>query len=408
MSGDHASGAGWTADLIFSPKKQKAYEDRLGTDSPIRFDHRINEVLQRTPPQPREIPDSDSEDEDDDEEFPDLFAKPSANAAAKRLARKTTGSSPSSIEANPEKRWAQFQALIDDAKEANELDQLQESAASEVDEKPGHERADKLEGRALYGQAVDIVRDAASGDDSDTEQRFTRVRQAMDRQSAAHTTPYYYFFAPVNDGSSAPGTPSRTRRGSPKAANADGELELAVQSKLATKFMKEPGRDYPDIDLPDELIIWILDVFPTEKSEAAREEFLQILEKQEPQVRRLFKGKQLERMFLDVGAEEDAVSLGRNGRVEGQRAASKNSRDWTPVYNILQLLRRCCGILDVNAQIHAVLLLLRASMDGEVRLQANIATAIIDTLVALISTVPSPQREMFVSSPYSSLRCRQI
>ncbi|OIW31018.1 hypothetical protein CONLIGDRAFT_679764 [Coniochaeta ligniaria NRRL 30616] len=392
MSGDKSTGPGWMANLPFSPKKHKAYEDKLGAERPAKFDRRITDFFQKMPQQAKEIPDSDSDalgDDDDDVELPSLNALLKTTGPSTKPAF-TFRSSQSSLEPSPQKKWADFMAIIKDGEEAKELDKMQDSATSDNDSSPIRGRSDKLEGRALLKQAVNIAQDEDGGDDSDKEQHFARVRQAMDRQAAAHTTPCYYFFAPVNERSLAPGTPNRLSLGALKAANHTHQVGLSVQSKLATKYLGDPG-----INLPDELLDWILDVFPTERSEAVRAEYRQILTQRPLEVGRLITEKKLKQWFISIGADEHAISHRVQARSVGQREAPKTSRDWTPFRNIMELLRHCCGWLTVDTLIHAAVFLLRAAMDSELRIQANLATIVNDTLATLAANCPDDEREKF-------------
>jgi hypothetical protein len=311
-------------------------------------------------------------------------------------------SSQSSHEPSPQKKLADFMAIIKDAEEADELDKIQLSGASDFGSSPSHDRSDKLEGRALLEQAVSIAQYEEGGDDSDKEQHFARVRQAMDRQAADHTTPYYYFFAPVNDSSSAPGTPPRDFLGSLKPASNAHQISLAVESKLATKYLRDPG-----LNLPDELLDWILDVFPTERSEAARAEYLQILTQRPLEVGRLINEQKLKQWFISIGADKHAISHIVQGKSVRQRNASKTPRDWTAFHNIMELLRRCCKLLTVDTLIHAAVFLLRASMDSELRLQASLVTVVNDTLAVLAANCPDAKREKFVSFALLCRRCTQ-
>lgn len=391
MSGLSTNGSGWTLDLPFSPKKQKAYEDKLGSSRPVRYDHRISEILQpKTMAQPRVIADSDEEDDDDDD-FPDLLV--SANAPPSKPAKTTLTfpSSQSSDQPSPKKVFEDFMAIINDAEEADEIDKLQQSAASVDVDSPSRERSDKLQGRALFEEAVNIVKNEADEDDSDTDQHLLRVRQALDRQAAAHSTPYYYFFGPVKDESSAPQTPSLVSNPSQRAADNALRINLAVESKLMTNFFPESG-----VNLPDELIVWILDVFPAEKSEAIREEYLQIMTTRPEQVGGLVNERRLKQLFLGIGADDGAISFGVQGKFVGEREASRGTRDWRPFYNVLELLRRCCDMFTFETQVHVAVFLLRASMDSEVRLQASLASTINDTLATLSSKSRSLEREKLV------------
>lgn len=406
MSGDKSTGAGWMADLAFSPKKHKAFDDKLGVGSPTKFDHRLNEVLRKMPPQPREIPDSDpdaldDDDEDDDAEFPSLNAmfgiEEPSNKRAFRLPSRQSSHEPS-----PQKKMADFMAIIKDAEEADELNKLEHSTGRGYNGSPIRAESDKLEGRALLEQAVNIAQAEEDRDDSDNEQHFARVRQAMDRQAATHSTPFYYFFAPVNDERPSPGTPAGVSISSLDRANHAHQTGLAVQSKLATKYLKDPG-----IILPDELLDWILDAYPTERSEAVRTEYLQILTQRPLKLGKLINEEKLKQWFISIGADRHAVSLGIQAKSVGQRDPPKASRDWTPFHNIMELLRCCCAWLSVDTLIHAVVFLLRAAMDSELRLQANVATVVNDTLTTLAANCPDIEQEKFVSLALLLRYCAQ-
>lgn len=399
MSGNKATGPGWSADLVFSPKKHKAYEDKLGSESPARFDHRINEVLRKMPPQAREIADSDSDalddgyDDEDDLELPSLNAMYGIkDAVAKKSLR--LRSSQSSQEATPEKKLADFMAIIRDTEEVNELDRMEEAARTDLDSSPSRKRSDKPEGRALYEQAVNIAQGENDADNSDTEQHFARVRQAMDRQAAEHTAPSYYFFTPLGEALSAPGTPPRITPAAMTAPINVHLFDLSTRSKLATKYSGKP-----DVALPDDLLVWILDVFPTEKSEAVRAEYLQILTDRSAQVGKVINEDRLKQWFLRIGADEHALSHERQGNTVVPRGAPETSRDWTPFHGIMELLQHCCGWMTINPLIHAAVFLLRASMDSEVRLRANLATVVNDTLATLAAKTPDAERERFVRFP---------
>lgn len=397
MSGANTTGPGWSADLVFSPKKRRAYEDKLGAESPARFDHRINDVLPKKPPQTREIADSDSDALDDDDD--DDLELPSLNAMYG--IREPTGKKPlrirsghSSVEATPEKKLADFMAIIRDTEEVNELDRMQEASAIDLNSSPSRNRSDKPEARALYKHAVNIAQGETDAVDSDTEQHYTRVRQAMERQAAEHMAPCYYFFAPPTETLSAPGTPARATPGPTTAPRTAHLFDLSIQSKLATKYSGKPG-----IALPDELLVWILDVFPAEESEAVRAEYLQILTGRSTQVGKLIDEERLKQWFLRIGADERAISHGEQANTVTVRGAPTTSRDWRPFHNIMELLRRCCSWMAINPLIHAAVFLLRASMDSEVRLRANLATVLNDTLATLAANNPDAEREKFVRFP---------
>lgn len=394
---ENAAGAGWTAELAITPKKHKAFEDKLGSETPVRFSHRINQVSRKAPPQTREIADSDSDslddNDDDDVELPSLdvmFGVKSGKTTRPFSLR----SGQSSVEATPEKKLADFMAVIKDTEDANELDRMEAAMADGRNSSPLGDGPGRLEGRALFEEAVNLVQDEDDGGDSDKDQHYARVRQAMDRQAAEHTAPSYYFFVPVTEASSSPGTPAG---GSPSPGPMPGPnhphmFDLAIRSRLASKFQVKPG-----IVLPDELLIWILETFSTERSEARRAECLQILTDHNLQVGNLIDEERLRRLFISIGAQKHAISYGQQGRTVALRDASKTSRDWTPFCNIMMLLRHCCGWMAVDALVHASVFLLRASMDSEVRLQANIATVVNDTIATLTANCPDQEREKFVS-----------
>ena len=175
------------------------------------------------------------------------------------------------------------------------------------------------------------------------------------------------------------------------------KFDLAIRSKLASKFQAKPG-----IVLPDELLVYILDTFPRERSEAKRAEYLEILTDHALQVGNLINEERLRRLFMGIGADQHAISYGQQGKAVALRDASRTSRDWTPFYNIMMLLRHCCGWMAVDPLVHATVFLLRASMDSEIRLQANVATVVNDTLATLTANCPDQEREKFVSFSLAS------
>jgi hypothetical protein len=394
------TGAGWTGDLPFSPKKRQAYEDKLAPRHVVQIEDDIEEVLPATPPRRFEIGDSEAEDSDDEDDlFPDFHdLVPSANRSA-GIATSTPTKKPLNTNLlpagalSPERRKKEFSALIKDAEEAKNLDKIANEAELAYSSPPKYVRPENLDDRTLYERAVDIVQDEAGEVDSEQEEQFAKIRRVMQRQAATHSAPHYYFFAPVDDEAFAGGSPSRRTAGPLQKPGSSHEISLAMKSKLATKFFLEPG-----INLPDDLVVWILGVFPTERSEWVREEYLQILTQRTMQMGKLVDEKQLKQWFLSVGADKDAVSLGEKGEVAMQRDAPMDHRDWSTFYNTLELLRQCCHTIRDDVAIYAAVILLRASMDSEVRLQASLAAPINETLLTLVSNVPKAVREKFVSA----------
>ncbi|KAB5562937.1 hypothetical protein GE09DRAFT_764691 [Coniochaeta sp. 2T2.1] len=414
----NTAGKPWTAELPFSPKKHKAFEDKFSSSSPVRFDHRLNEVLGRTPPRtpaspaaparprPVVIADSDEDDDDDsDDEFADLYTllkgvptkKPAAVAAATKKKESDLRLKKLLDEPSPEKKLAEFQSYIDEIKETNELHEIAKLA--DADRKPSASRirSDKLGSRALFEKAVDVVKDEddEDGDNSDKEQHRAKVKQALDRQASAGGVPSYHFFAPPEEGESpVPAAPSYIELGPWKGERNSYQFSLAIQSKLATKYLRKPG-----IDLPDELLEWILDVYPTERSETVRAEYLQILmhdsDAIRQQVSKLISKEKLQQWFIGIGADKNAVSFGKPGTYRRQGVAQGISRDWAPFERLMELLSECSHLMLLDTLVSTAHLLLRASMDDEVRLQPNLTTAISDALASLTGSCRAAEREIF-------------
>jgi hypothetical protein len=396
-----------------------------------------------------EIPDSDSDSSDD--ELPSLDAlfktQPKSSGSVGTVFQRSTRVNSSDrlkSEDNREERWAELMELIEDAEEDDEVDRMQQAAAGVSRRSPSTDAGDRQE---FLDQAVNLVKGGGSDEepmDSDEDHHWSRVRQAMDRQGSAHSAPFYYFFGdneePVEDiiqcrcgskeeeGNMIECETCKTWQhtecyypDNPEQANQPGithrcegckpppqhfiqygheklrparprHFSLALLTQMAIK-MPSTGRS---MDLPDELLLWVIRAFPSETSERTREEYTQILLEYPQQIRNLVGEDQVKRLFLKCGATEEAVTLRAKSRVSKQRNPTWG-RDWTPFLGVISFLRICCGSFRTDALICAVVLLLRASMDSEVRMNATISTTVTETLMALTSAVHGTKREYFVS-----------
>lgn len=404
-----------------------------------------------------EIPDSDSDSSDD--ELPSLDAlfktQPKSSGSVGTVFQKSTRFNSSDRvrpEENREQRWAELMELIEDAEEDDQIDRMQEEAAVvEVFRRPSS--ADAEDRRGFLDHAVNLVKGDRSDEeplDSGDDHHWSRVRQAMDRQGSAHSAPFYYFFTdnqePQEDiikckcgskeeeGNMIECEACKTWQhtecyypGNQEQANQAGfthwcadckpppqhflryghetlrpvrprHFSLALHTHMATK-MPSAGRS---MNLPDELILCVMRAFSSETSERIREEYSQILLDCPKQIRKRVDADQVKRLFLKCGATEEGVTLRAKGRVSKQRDPA-GERDWTPFLGVMGLLRTCCGSFGTDALICAVVLLLRASTDNEVRVNATISTTITETLMALTSAVNRARRGYFVSLAFSSL-----
>jgi hypothetical protein len=404
-----------------------------------------------------EIPDSDSVSSDD--ELPSLDAlfktRPKSSDSVGTVFQKSTRFNSSDrmrSENNREQRWAELMELIEDAEEDDEIDRMQEqAAAAEVSGRSSSAEAEDKQG--FLDHAVSLVKgDGSDAEpmDSDADHHWSRVRQAMERQGSAHSAPFYCFFtdnqepqadvikckcgSKEEEGSMIECEACKTWQhteccylGNQEQAHQPGfthwcedckppsqhflryghetlrpvrprHFSLALHTHMTTK-MPSAGRS---MNLPDELLLWVMRAFSSETSERIREEYSQILLDCPKQIRKLVDVDQVKRLFLKCGATEEAVTFRAKSRVSKQRNPA-GERDWTPFLGVMSLLRTCCGSLGTDALICAVVLLLRASMDNEVRVNATISTTITETLMALTSAVNRARRGYFVSLAFSSL-----
>ncbi|RKU45364.1 hypothetical protein DL546_001185 [Coniochaeta pulveracea] len=395
-----------------------------------------------------EVPDSDSDFSDD--ELPSLDAllntQPKSSGSVGTVFQKSTrlkSSDRLKSEDNREQRWAELMELIEDAEEDDEVDRMQQEAAAEVPRRSPSAGAEDRQG--FLDHAVHLVKGDRSDEepmDSDEDHHWSRMRQAMDRQGTAQSAPSYCFF--INN--QEPGEDvvkckcgSKEENGNmiecetcktwqhieccypdnqKQASQPDfahwcedckppaqqyfhyihetlgparpRHFGLALHTNMATK-MPSAGRN---ISLPDEMLLWILRTLLSEASERIREEYTQILLEHPRQIRKLVDVEQIKRLFLKCGATEEAVTLRVKYKVSNQREPT-SGRDWTTFLSVMSLLRTCCGSFGTDTLICAVVLLLRASMDNEVRINATISTGVTDTLMALISAVNRSRRACF-------------
>jgi hypothetical protein len=405
-----------------------------------------------------EIPDSDSDFSDDDE-LPSLDAlfktQPRSSGAAGTVfskSAKVASSDPLKSEDNREEKWAEFMELIQEGEEDDDFDAVPQ-AAPRPSRRPSTPSEEAGDSQNLFDHAVNLVKGGGSDDEdmnSDEDQHWARIRQAMDRQSSTRSAPVYYFFKETEDtdeevvkcrcGSTEdigymvecetcktwqhikcyypnnqkearqPGFAHRCDDCKPppqlflqyahetlKPAR-PRHFSLALHTKLSTKFSSSGAA----INLPDELLVWIMRAFPIERHEQIREEYSRILLDYPKRVRDLVDEDQVKRWFLRSGALDEAVTLRAKGKAAKQRHSSPE-RNWLPFQNVLGLLKTCCGSFCTDALVCAVVLLLRTSMDGEVRVNATVSTAVMDTLVALTTAVHETRREYFVSTSHFNM-----
>lgn len=398
-----------------------------------------------------EIPDSDSGFSSDDDELPSLDAlfksrNGDAGSVFTRSAR-VLSSDPLRPEEDRQERWESFMELIKDGEDDVLVVDNAPVAAAQLPRRPSiaaSNKSDDDDAGHLFDEAVNLVKGSEDVDmDSDEDQHWGRVRQAMDRQASTRAAPFYYFFKETGEpqkvikctcgfngenGSAVYCETCETWQHIhctyPDHEDEAGQLGfphwcvdckppprpflqyahdkynparplhfgLALQTELASKFSNTGIA----INVPDELLLWIFRAYPSERSARTRAEYSRVLLDNPRRVRDAVDDEQVKRWFLRSGGDKDAIILRAKGIIAKQRK-SEIERDWRPFQNVLELLRTCCSCFRTQALISAVVLLLRASMDSEVRVNAAISAAIVETLSILISSVHETRREYFVS-----------
>lgn len=358
---------------------------------------------------------SDDEDDDSfssDEDLPDLFAKrrtdevpapaskghgfnPCVTPKAKRTAI-SFHSSPLTI--MPKHKF-DMKALLSHAKSHDATEASAERMSTLISEDVGSPEAiapgtksGAKPGATLYETMMEVLSDA-EGEEGEAERH--KLLRAVKRTEALVDRKRWCFFEQAQGGSSA--APVRTPF--PKAAAKAGWKCLADPKTREHVF--GDGLAYTiqlrKQDLPDEIFEWILDEIPYEKSESLRQEYGRLLGACPSQVQQFFDEDFLDRLFMELGACNDA--LDSTARIFGKVDPNPSypERDWSLLQSILTLLDRTSNAMTVESLTRCVSILLRLGIDSLVIENIAVRKDFSDAIESLVSAVPAKSWDSFVS-----------
>lgn len=360
---------------------------------------------------------SDDEDDDSlssDDDLPNLFAKPRTDAVPVRAnresnpcvtpkAKRTAISFHSSPLAFMPKHKFDMKALLNHAKTHDAAEASAQRMSNILSERDAAaESAPAAKPAAtLYETMMDVLSDA-EGEDNEAER--DKLLRAVKRTEASVDRKHWRFFEQELSDSCVP-----ARAPFPKDAARGGWRFLADPKTRPHVF--GDGLTYTiqtrRRDLPDEIVLWVLDEISYEKSESLRQEYCRLLGVCTQQVYKFFDEDRLDRLFRDLGAREEALDSAAkiSGVIEQNPPYSE--RNWSMLQSVLILLSRTSNAMTVTSLTHAVSILIRLGIDTVVTENIAIRKDFSEAIEKLVLAVPIKSWDKFVSAacPDSHSEC---
>ncbi|KAL2269517.1 hypothetical protein VTJ83DRAFT_1701 [Remersonia thermophila] len=345
---------------------------------------------------------SDEEDDDDldtDDEFPDLFALPTALPAQPSAARKEAGllgtprakrlavldlnSSPLTI--NTRHKF-DIAALLKHAEADNANEQshkrtaelLAQGSPTAASTRPGATEA-PADGRPHDNMLAMLP---GSGDG-----HGDKLLRAVKRAEANVEKKVWYFFDRQPDANEAA---VHVHKAFPKST-ATGVWSMLASDKTRSEVF-EDGLPY-NVEcrmrnLPDEIFEWVLHEAPWEKSRRLRDEYVRLLGACSHQISRVLDEQAVLAMFQALGASERALGSAAGPRgAEPEQGGPYPEQARVPLETVLLILGATAHGANLQALTQATSILLRLGIDHIVREDQAIATAYQDALLRLVSAV---------------------
>ena len=212
---------------------------------------------------------------------------------------------------------------------------------------------------------------------------MSRLMNAVERTEALNLDRSWSFFAPRGPNSSS---------AEPNEIAVDAQLSNWWQGSLQDNdsrsrtflsgFMAETwshGR------LPDELIQWTFDNVVQEPSFELRRSYVQAFKHAKPEwVRSHLRPSTIERMFLRIGASQQAVSSGELIEPAAYLSRSHKAPDYRYLLSLVEVLLVMAPQMEVSAHRKFLMILTRVALDTQVMGDACVSVAVEDGLSELI------------------------
>ncbi|KAH8880160.1 hypothetical protein GQ53DRAFT_849131 [Thozetella sp. PMI_491] len=369
------TGSGFLADLPSSPPTPLHIEPAEDNPVPIHARSRLDEIKG-----------SDEEDSDESDDLPDLFAIPAAKDVpipaakdtkpwetpkAKRRAVLSFDSSP----LVPKHPKLDMKKLVAQARQYEKNDAI----VAGIEELQG---ANDKEG-SRDGSPEDMEGMLLDQDDSG------KLLQAVKRTGAAARM-HWHFFTVKDEGGFVATTAF------PKHAAQGKWAFLSAAETRSDHFVSglAHSKQARHRNLPDEILLWILDEITSEKRHVLRSQYLELIRACESeQLRSTLTEQRISQLFLKLGALEEAVDPNLaltilSTRQDNPSGTIYDRKDWANLCSVLGLIASVSDKLSDKARERTIHILLRLGIDNIVHDDVAIGVCFREAMRKATNAVP--------------------
>lgn len=142
-------------------------------------------------------------------------------------------------------------------------------------------------------------------------------------------------------------------------------------------------------ELPEELLLWILDEICFEKRDSIRHSFSRIIASHPAHtISELMNPAFIQRLFQNVGGTDEATNTAKKIGPLLKPVHEYKARSWDPLISLVSLLGSLGKSLSLEAQCYSICLLVRLCMDYIVMEKLALFQAIQTSLKSLITSIP--------------------
>jgi hypothetical protein len=243
-------------------------------------------------------------------------------------------------------------------------------------------------------QNIKIDRDEGAG-----QRDAQKVLKAVQRTEATNTVQRWYFFE------TEPKPPHSKRQPFPKQSlSSEWKDDLAEPQFRHQTFVSGFAENMITYgkQLPDEILLWILDEICVEELGDLRHAYNGILRVSSEQVRRLVTPEIVRKMLLNLGATGTATTLSEKIRPRPELSNPYSHHHWSRLRSLLGLIRAISKPLLQETRLQIIILLLRMSVDHLLLERADLLSTMQTALYNLCRYIEPDQWESSVRKPSCS------
>ena len=228
--------------------------------------------------------------------------------------------------------------------------------------------------------AIDAVMNNR-GDEEDVD----RLKDALRRTEALHRDKTWSFFRAE--------TEDEIIGGPPEFPNLeDSQLRPILQNVISRQqaFLNGFVEDFATKkDLPDELLLWIIESTCSERRQELRFSYMRIVEELGLRKDDILSPQRINNLFRRIGASDEALEMQKPITSSPTVSEGADSTLQDHLLPLLGLIHALAGALRPDSCVHAICTLCRLLLDHQVVGNCSVVTAINETLNGLIESIPN-------------------